>query len=78
MSTTTEKKALKGGEFLIRETQAHEVFTPEDFSEEQQMIAQTCRDFLETEVYPHLDEIDSMKNPDIMPELLNKMIGYLF
>jgi len=72
MSTTTEKKALKGGEFLIRETQAHEVFTPEDFSEEQQMIAQTCRDFLETEVYPHLDEIDSMKNPDIMPELLNK------
>lgn len=72
MSTTTEKTALKGGEFLIRETQAHEVFTPEDFSEEQHMIAQTCRDFLETEVYPHLDEIDSMKNPNIMPDLLNK------
>jgi len=67
-----EKKAIKGGEFLIRETEAHEVFTPEDFSEEQQMIAQTCRDFLEAEVYPHLDEIDSMKNPDIMPSLMDK------
>lgn len=72
MSTTTEKKAIKGGEFLIRETEAHEIFTPEEFTEEQQMIAQTCRDFLETEVYPHLDEIDSMKNPDIMPGLMDK------
>ncbi|MDH5366998.1 MAG: acyl-CoA dehydrogenase family protein [Cyclobacteriaceae bacterium] len=66
------KKAIKGGEFLIRETEAHEVFTPEEFTEEQKMIAQTCRDFLDTEVYPHLDEIDSMKNPDIMPNLMDK------
>ena len=72
MSTTTVKKTIKGGEFLIRETQAHEVFTPEEFTEEQQMVAQTCWDFLETEVYPHLDEIDSMKNPDIMPNLMDK------
>lgn len=67
-----EKKVIKGGEFLIRETEAHEIFTPEDFSQEQQMIAQTCSDFLATEIYPHLDEIDSMKNPDIMPSLMNK------
>ena len=72
MSTTTEKKTLKGGEFLIRETEAHEVFIPEEFSEEQQMIAQTCKDFLETEIYPNLDEIDSMKNPEIMPNLMDK------
>lgn len=73
MSTeTTDKKAIKGGEFLIRETQAHEIFTPEEFTEEQRMIEQTCWDFLETEVYPHLDEIDSMKNPDIMPNLMDK------
>ena len=67
-----EKKAIKGGEFLIRETEAHEIFTPEEFTEEQRMVAQTCWDFLETEVYPHLDEIDSMKNPDIMPGLMDK------
>lgn len=72
MSTTAEKKTIKGGEFLIRETEAHEIFTPEEFTEEQRMIAQTCYDFLEKEVYPHLDEMDSMKNPEIMPSLMDK------
>jgi alkylation response protein AidB-like acyl-CoA dehydrogenase len=73
MSTITEsKKAIKGGEFLIRETQAHEVFIPEDFNEEQKMIAQTCKDFLKQEIHPRLDEIDSMKNPQLMPQLLDK------
>ncbi|HNU41654.1 MAG TPA: acyl-CoA dehydrogenase family protein [Cyclobacteriaceae bacterium] len=66
------KRAIKGGEFLIRETQAHEVFIPEDFTEEQKMIAQTCKDFLKQEIHPRLDEIDSMKNPALMPQLLDK------
>ncbi len=66
------KKAIKGGEFLIRETQAHEIFIPEEFSEEQKMIAQTCKDFLKQEVYPHLDLIDSQKDPKLMPSLLDK------
>ena len=65
-------KMIKGGEFLIRETQAHEIFTPEDFSEEQRMIEQQCKDFLAKEVFPRLDEIDSMKDPKIMPSLLDK------
>jgi alkylation response protein AidB-like acyl-CoA dehydrogenase len=73
MSTKTEKtKALKGGEFLIRETAAHEIFIPEEFNEEQRMIAQTCKDFLKQEVYPRLDEIDSQKDPKLMPSLLDK------
>lgn len=73
MATVVEtKKAIKGGEFLIRETLAHEIFIPEEFSEEQRMIAQTCKDFLKQEVYPRLDEIDSMKNPELMPNLLDK------
>ncbi|MFN7259874.1 MAG: acyl-CoA dehydrogenase family protein, partial [Cyclobacteriaceae bacterium] len=73
MSTLTEtKKAIKGGEFLIRETQAHEIFIPEEFTEEQKMIAQTCKDFLKQEVYPHLDLIDSQKDPKLMPSLLDK------
>ncbi len=47
METATQtKQAIKGGEFLIRETQAHEIFIPEEFTEEQKMIAQTCKDFL--------------------------------
>lgn len=66
------KKAIKGGEFLIRETQAHEVFIPEDFNEEQRMVAQTCKDFLKQEIHTRLDEIDSMKHPELMPQLLDK------
>jgi alkylation response protein AidB-like acyl-CoA dehydrogenase len=73
MATAVEtKRAIKGGEFLIRETQAHEIFIPEEFSEEQKMIAQTCKDFLKQEVYPRLDEIDSQKDPKLMPSLLDK------
>lgn len=73
MATAAElKQAIKGGEFLIRETQAQEVFIPEDFNEEQKMIAQTCKDFLKQEIHPRLDEIDSMKNSQLMPQLLDK------
>lgn len=66
------KRAIKGGEFLIRETQASEIFIPEDWNEEQRLIAQTCREFLEQEVFPRLDEIDSMKEPGLMPAILDK------
>lgn len=74
MSTVAEKtKAIKGGEFLIRETPANEIFIPEEWSEEQKMIAKTCDDFLDQEVYPKLDEIDDIKNnPKLMPEILDK------
>ncbi|NJN28120.1 MAG: acyl-CoA dehydrogenase [Cyclobacteriaceae bacterium] len=72
MEKIDQKTAIKGGEFLIRETEAHEIFIPEEWTDEQLMIAQTCRDFLATEVYPKLDEIDSMKNPELMPGLLDK------
>jgi alkylation response protein AidB-like acyl-CoA dehydrogenase len=73
MATMVEtKKAIKGGEFLIRETQANEVFIPEEFNEEQKMIMQQCKDFLTKEVFPRLDEIDSMKEPKLMPSILDK------
>lgn len=73
MSTgTATQQAIKGGEFLIRETQASEIFIPEEFNEEQRMIQQQCRDFLAKEVYPRLDEIDSMKDPKLMPSILDK------
>ncbi|AYB30636.1 acyl-CoA dehydrogenase family protein [Chryseolinea soli] len=73
MATTTETKhAIKGGEFLIRESQANEIFIPEEYSEEQQMIQQQCKDFLTKEVFNRLDEIDSQKDPKLMPTLLDK------
>ncbi len=72
METIDKKTAIKGGEFLIRETEASEIFIPEEWTEEQKMIAQSCKDFLSAEVTPKLDEIDSMKYPELMPGLLEK------
>ncbi len=72
METTTKKAALKGGEWLVKETEAQDVFIPEQFDEEQRMIAKSCTDFIAANVTPQLDEIDSMKNADLMPELVSK------
>jgi alkylation response protein AidB-like acyl-CoA dehydrogenase len=65
------KKTIKGGEFLITETPYQDVFIPEEFDEEQQMIAQTCRDFLAAEINPILDRIDSQEE-GLMPSLMDK------
>ncbi len=67
-----EKAAIKGGEFLVKETNFNDIFIPEEWSEEQKMIAQMCVDFLNTEVIPILDEIDSSKDPKLMAGLMNK------
>ena len=72
METVEKGKMIKGGEFLIKETQPQDIFIPEEWSEEQKMIEQQCKDFLDKEVYPRLDEIDSMKDPKLMPSLLDK------
>ncbi|MFT7157596.1 MAG: alkylation response protein AidB-like acyl-CoA dehydrogenase, partial [Parvicella sp.] len=72
MSEVKNKTAIKGGEFIIKDTDAQDIFIPEQFSEEQKMIAQMCKDFLKTEVHPYLEEIDGMKDATIMPRLLEK------
>jgi alkylation response protein AidB-like acyl-CoA dehydrogenase len=64
-------KAIKGGEFLIKETAYQDVFIPEEFDEEQLMIAQTCRDFLATEIHPILDRIDNQEE-GLMTSLMDK------
>ena len=56
----SNKKIIKGGEFLIKETLANDIFIPEQYDEEQKMIAQSCQDFLEQEIYPELDELDAL------------------
>ncbi|TAF96616.1 MAG: acyl-CoA dehydrogenase [Cytophagia bacterium] len=72
MIATQNRASIKGGEFLIKETEASQVFIPEEFTEEQQMIAQSCRDFLMAEVWPRLDEIDQAKSPALMSSLMDK------
>lgn len=68
---TDIKNPIKGGEFVIRETGYQEVFIPEEFDEEQQMIRQTCEDFLAAEVFPNLDRIDSQEE-GLMEGLMDK------
>src|SRR4030095_961531 len=53
-----EKKLIKGGSFLIEERQPEEIFTPEDFTEEHRMIADTTRQFTDNEVTQHIDELE--------------------
>ena len=53
------RKVLKSGEFLVAEIEAKDIFIPEEFDEEQKMIAQTCRDFLQAEVYTNMARVDS-------------------
>ena len=65
------KTALKGGEFLIRDTKAEDIFIPEDWNEEQRMIADMCREFLEQNVFNQLDKIDHQEE-GLMPSLLDK------
>ena len=54
-----DKQALKGSEYLIKPSPAEEIFTPEDFSDEQRQIAETTTEFVENEILPHQEEIDA-------------------
>ncbi len=56
---------------MVEDTDPKDVFIPEEFDEEQKMIAQTCQDFLDTEVFTVLDRVDSQEE-GLMPELLSK------
>lgn len=72
MDTTVEKKnSLKGAEFLVKESSAQEVFTPEDFTEEQLMIKDMAEQFIAKEVTPVVERLDKLED-GLMPSLLEK------
>lgn len=68
---TAKISALKGGEWLIKPGNPNQVFTPEDFTEEQLMIRDMCHQFLKTEVLPVMDRIDKAE-PGLIPSLMEK------
>ncbi|MCI1190056.1 acyl-CoA dehydrogenase family protein [Hymenobacter sp. DH14] len=67
----TQQASLKGGEFIIKPTDAQSVFTPADFTEEQNMMHQTCIDFVQTEVSPLLERLDNQEE-GLMRGLMEK------
>jgi alkylation response protein AidB-like acyl-CoA dehydrogenase len=71
MTTDNTSRPITGGEFLIRETKAQDIFIPEEFNEEQLMMKQTCVDFVAQEIMPKLDAIDHQEE-GLMQSILDK------
>ena len=69
MEATNKTKALLGGEWIIKESNPHETFIPEEFNEEQTMVMDMCHQFLEAEILPIVDRIDKME-PGLVASLM--------
>ncbi len=79
MSTETEKKEiLRGGQFLVKDTDCNEIFTPEDFTEEQQMMKDSVKEFVDREIWPNKEEFEK-KNYALTEEIMRKAgeLGFL-
>jgi alkylation response protein AidB-like acyl-CoA dehydrogenase len=66
-----EKQLIKGGSFLIEERRPDEIFSPEDFTEEHRMIAETTREFIDNEVRPAIPELEH-HNWELARQLIKK------
>lgn len=62
---------IQGGEWIIKDVKAEDVFIPEEFNEEQLMVRDMCAQFLDTEVLPVAERMDKLE-PGLMPGLLEK------
>jgi len=73
MATTTAvpKSKISGGSFLLESRQPDEVFTPEDFSEQHQLIGQTAEEFAINEILPNVEKIEH-KDFSVTRDLLKK------
>ena len=69
---------VKGGAFLIESISPKEIFTPEDFNEEQLLIAKAVTEFVEGEIHPVSEEIEEKKE-GVLVRLLKKAgeLGFL-
>src|SRR5438093_9671735 len=65
---------LTGGNFLLAETEPNVVFTPEDLSSEQRLMAQTAEKFMEKEVLPNLDALKHQQE-GLTPKIFKKAGG---
>jgi len=79
MSTDTAKKdLLRGGQFLVKETKSEDVFTPEDFNEEQKMMRDSVKEFVEREIWPNKERFEQ-KDYALTEEVMQKAgeLGFL-
>ncbi|NND63618.1 MAG: acyl-CoA dehydrogenase [Flavobacteriaceae bacterium] len=73
MSATAEanKELLRGGQFLVKETDCENVFTPEDFSEEQKMMLESVKEFVDREIWPKKERFEQ-KDYALTEEVMRK------
>jgi butyryl-CoA dehydrogenase len=70
-TTAIPKTKISGGSFLLEERQTSEVFTPEDFNEQHQLIGQTTEEFAVNEILPNVEKIEH-KEFQVTRDLLKK------
>ena len=77
-ASTVTSNYLKGGEFLIRDASIDQTFIPEEFNEEQLMIKDTIKDFLNQDLFPYMEKIENQED-NIAATLLDKLanLGFL-
>jgi len=70
-TTAVPKTKISGGSFLLETRQPDEIFTPEDFSEQHQLIGQTAEEFAVNEIVPNIERIEH-KDFSVTRDLLKK------
>src|SRR2546429_9244688 len=70
-TVSAAKPKISGGSFLLEERQPSEVFTPEDFSEQHQLIGQTAEEFAQKEIVPNIEKMEH-KDFSVTRDLLKK------
>ncbi|MBX9887939.1 MAG: acyl-CoA dehydrogenase family protein [Flavobacteriaceae bacterium] len=58
MADSIKKDVTRGGQFLVKETKCEDIFTPEDFSEEQLMMRDSVKEFVDKELWAHKDRFE--------------------
>ncbi|MAS20087.1 MAG: acyl-CoA dehydrogenase [Leeuwenhoekiella sp.] len=69
--TADKKEILRGGQFLVKETACEDVFTPEDFNEEQKMMKETVKEFVDREIVPNKERFEH-KDYALTEEVMRK------
>jgi len=72
------KTVIKGGEFIIKNSHPEDIFTPEDFSEEQIMMKESVQEFIDREVWPHKERFEK-KDYELTKSCMQKAgeLGFL-
>lgn len=78
METIEKNDIIRGGQFIVKETNCEDVFTPEDFTEEQQMMKESVKEFVDREIWP-LKERFEKKDYELTEEIMRKAgeLGFL-